>query len=132
MKKKNCGHLAEQFACSYLKKQGLSLIVRNYRCRFGEIDLIMQERAQIVFIEVRYRGHSTFGRSIETIDHAKQARLLKTAEHYLQQHTSYDEPSCRFDVMGLSPITTQNHFSLVRASLTFSAQVEWIKNAFSR
>lgn len=132
MNKKKCGQLAEQFACAYLKKQGLSLLVRNYRCRFGEIDLIMQEREQIVFIEVRYRARSTFGCSIETVHRAKQTRLLKTAEHYLQRHALYDDPPCRFDVMGLSPVTTQTDFSIVDASLTFSAQVEWVKNAFSR
>lgn len=106
------GKKAEDIACSFLQRNGMSLIQRNYQCRFGEIDLIMQDTDTIVFVEVRYRSSSTFGSAAESVDSNKQRKLVFTANHYLQCHT-ITQPT-RFDVIALSP----------------DKQPEWICNAF--
>ena len=130
---KKIGTQTEKFACHYLKTQGLSLVTRNYACRFGEIDLIMQDKESLVFIEVRFRRDSRFGHSIETVDTVKQNKLIKTAEYYLQYHSLLDAISCRFDVLGVSPSTKpKKWFEKRNTSQYYSAQVEWVKNAFSR
>ena len=95
------GKKAEDVACSFLQRNGLSLIERNYHCRFGEIDLIMQDSDSLVFVEVRYRSSSTFGDGLESVDANKRRKLVFAANHYLQ-NTSFEQPS-RFDVVALSP-----------------------------
>ncbi len=132
---KKLGQQAEDFACYYLTRQGLRLITRNYASRFGEIDLIMQDKDVLVFIEVRYRKDLDFGHSVETVRTNKQTKLIKTAEYYLQCHPISAESHCRFDVLGLSPSLTDTNLKLLKkrsTSLYYPAQVEWIKNAFSR
>lgn len=117
-KTQQIGQTAEEFACQYLQKQGLKLISRNYRCRVGEIDLIMQDSKDLIFIEVRCRQNSYFGNGAESVTHTKQKKLIKTAHYYLQQQKLDDKNGCRFDVISL-------------ASQDSTAKVEWIKNAFS-
>jgi putative endonuclease len=112
------GAEAEALACQYLQKQGLRLVTKNYRCRMGEIDLIMREKAILVFIEVRYRKNSHYGSSAESVNLAKQHKLLKTAHYYLQQNRLTDTIICRFDVCALSYLNGQTH-------------IDWIKQAFS-
>lgn len=112
--RKNQGDNAEMQALNFLKNEGMQLLERNYRCIFGEIDLIMQDQAEVVFIEVRYRTHTAFGDAIESIDQHKQQKLLKTATHFLQKKAWLDKVNCRFDVVGFS-----------------KANIEWIKDAFS-
>lgn len=130
---KKIGLKAENLACRYLKSQGLSLIRRNYACRYGEIDLIMQDKTSIVFIEVRCRQDLRFGHSIETVHIAKQKKLIKTAEYFLQYHSLSEAIACRFDVVGISSFTKpKKWFTKLNASKYHFAQVEWIKNAFSR
>lgn len=109
----NLGTVAETIAADYLLKQGLSLITRNYSCRFGEIDLIMQDSKTTVFVEVRLRSNSTFGGAGASITKSKQAKLSRTAEHYLQQHGNV---ACRFDAILMNKVS--------------AAHIEWIKNAF--
>jgi putative endonuclease len=128
---RNLGKQAENVAYRYLKAQGLSLIIRNYACRLGEIDLIMQDKDMLVFIEVRYRKQHLFGNSLETVDRYKQNKLIKTAEHYLQSNPTLAETPCRFDVVGISP-GKPSFLPRFNTSQYYSAQVEWLKNAFSR
>jgi putative endonuclease len=99
-----------------MRKQGMRLIARNYHCRAGEIDLIMQHQNILVFVEVRFRRSNRYGTAAETVNHAKQRRIIHTAEHFLQQHnTAYS--AYRFDVVGVSPMGADY-------------DVEWIQNAF--
>ena len=109
------GQYAEEQARTHLERQGLRLLERNYRCRQGEIDLIMRDGEALVFIEVRYRKSAAFGSAIETVTAQKQRRLLATARHYLQANRA--SSPCRFDVVG---ITGQSP----------GTQIEWIKDAF--
>ena len=116
----NHGHHVEQRAARWLKQQGLRLIDSNYLCRQGEIDLIMQEQDQLIFIEVLYRKSSAFGSAAETVNAGKQQKILLTAQHFLQQHPKWQNHSCRFDVIAAQPGTGSDTLDL-----------SWIKNAFS-
>ena len=91
------GAKAEQIAFEYLQQQGLKLIERNWHCPFGEIDLIMQERNSYIFIEVKYRKTKLFGGAIYSINQAKCARIMRTAEFYLQ--TKRIDAPCRIDAV---------------------------------
>ena len=111
------GQWAERLAEDYLIKHGLKLIRRNYSCRMGEIDLIMQERDAIIFVEVRYRKDDQFGGGIESIDFRKQKKLNNTAMHYLQEYDSHQDHPCRFDAMIISGDASK-------------PSINWITNAF--
>lgn len=95
------GQVAENKAAAFLKKQGLTLIQKNFHCRYGEIDLIMQDKETVVFVEVRFRHNSHYGSSAESVTFAKQQKLIKTAQSYLMKNKLGDV-ACRFDVVGLS------------------------------
>jgi putative endonuclease len=114
------GQQTEKFALEYLQERGLSLIQRNYRCRYGEIDLIMTEDDTLVFVEVRFRSNPRYTQSAESVDRHKQRKLLRAAESYLQRSHPTTTPRCRFDVIALKPSNGYN------AGL----EVDWIKNAF--
>ena len=109
----NAGLIAEQLAATFLTQRGLTLVAKNYHCRFGEIDLIMQEGAVLVFIEVRLRTNSQFGHAAESISIKKQQKIIQTAQHFLMQH---GERACRFDAVLMNKIDA-NH-------------IEWVRNAF--
>lgn len=91
------GEAAETRALAWLEARGLRCLARNYHCRLGEIDLIMQDGDTVVFVEVRQRRSARFGGAAASITPAKQARLTLTAEHYLQTLPSV--PPCRFDAV---------------------------------
>lgn len=110
------GREAEQLAENYLAKNGLRLVERNYRCRGGEIDLVMDDKTTLIFIEVRYRKHQSFGGAAASVDWRKQQRLIHAAQHYLQCRQLTNRP-CRFDVIAVSP---GNNGKPV---------MQWIKNA---
>jgi putative endonuclease len=109
------GRLAEDRALEFLERQGLRLIERNYRSRYGEIDLIMEDGRTLVFVEVRFRGNPRFGGALESVDRRKQAKLLTTAACFLKERR-LDRPA-RFDVAALAP-----HGAGLR--------IQWIKGAF--
>ncbi len=110
------GAKAEEVARIYLEQQGLRLVAQNYRCRRGEIDLIMQDGATLVFIEVRYRKSMGFGSPAESVTPAKQQRIVMTAMRYLQSKSGHSMPPCRFDMLAIAGKEQQN--------------IDWIKDAF--
>lgn len=116
--KRDDGQYFETKACAYLKQQGLKLMARNVNFPTGEIDLIMQDGAQLVFVEVRFRQHKEFGGAAASVDWHKQNKLIKTAQLYLQQQFGNQPPSCRFDVIAIEGSKAQ-------------FEVSWIKNAIS-
>ena len=95
------GQVAEVIATKFLNKQGLKFIQKNFHCRYGEIDIVMQDQQTIVFVEVRFRHNSNYGSPFESITSAKQAKLIRTAQSYLMKN-KLDDVACRFDVVGLS------------------------------
>ena len=93
------GSRMEEKACRYLTDRGLRHICSNYRCKAGEIDLVMEDGYTLVFVEVRYRSSIRFGGALTSVTPAKQRRLRRTADHYLQQRDPYGDRPCRFDVV---------------------------------
>lgn len=92
------GLQGEQLALKYLQKQGLRLLERNYREPCGEIDLIMQHKKTIVFVEVKQRSDLRYGAPAEAVTPLKQRKISMTAALYLNKHCERDTP-CRFDVV---------------------------------
>ncbi len=92
------GRLAEDRALAYLLARGLHLVERNVRSRCGEIDLVMRDGATLVFVEVRQRRSTAFGGAAASIGAAKQARLWRAAQRYLQMRPGC-AAACRFDAV---------------------------------
>ncbi|MCW8890706.1 MAG: YraN family protein [Sedimenticola sp.] len=111
------GHDAESQAQRYLEQRGLRSLERNYRCKLGEIDIIMQQQDTLVFVEVRYRKQRAFGSAAESVTTTKQRKLIRAAQHYLQTHRLYDCP-CRFDVLAIHGEKSE--------------EIDWIPNAFQQ
>ena len=107
------GNIAENKARRYLEEQGLKFVEKNYRCRGGEIDLIMQDKKELVFVEVRYRKNDTHGTAIDSVNRSKMKKLIATASHYIAKH-QLNTPT-RFDVVGFDA----------------SFHPNWISNAFN-
>lgn len=112
---KETGDAAEDQARSHLEGAGLRVVEKNYRCRRGEIDLIMQQGNTLVFVEVRYRRNAHFGSAAESVTATKQQRIITAASHYLAC-SKQTNAACRFDVVAISGEGRQ--------------QLEWIKDAF--
>lgn len=112
------GRAAEDQTLVMLRRAGLTLLARNYRCPQGELDLVMRDGDTLAVIEVRYRRESGFGKAADTVDARKQAKLLRATQHYLQQNPPLRRLPARFDVVAI----TEDSDS--------APQVEWIKDAF--
>lgn len=108
------GEQAEKIAAGYLQRKGLALIETNYRCRWGEIDLVLRDRDTVVFTEVKLRRSKSFGGGAYSVTPRKQARIIAAARHYLAGRR---ETPCRFDVVLLERLKPP--------------RIEWIRDAFS-
>lgn len=109
------GRAAEEKALAYLIKHRLKLVMKNYRCRFGEIDLIMHDTNHLIFIEVRSRVSNQFGGGLSSVTYAKRQKILKTASSFMLEHQKYNPFALRFDVLSIDGI---------------SASINWVKDAF--
>lgn len=112
------GARAEQLACQFLNGKGLTTITRNYRCRLGEIDLVMRHGDCLVFAEVRYRGGRRFTRAVLTVDMHKQRKLIRTAALFLSGRPQFANTPVRFDVVAIDA-DSRGHES-----------IEWLRDAF--
>ena len=117
-------HDVECAAQKFLQQRGLKLRQLNYRCRFGEIDIIASDANSLIFVEVRYRRHHHFGGASASVTTAKQKKILRSANCYLQQRGE-SHVQCRFDVLALSP---RQYGNMAQEPTNFHFQ--WIKNAF--
>jgi putative endonuclease len=88
----------ETMACEELEKLGYAIIERRYRTRFGEIDVIANDRGTVVFVEVKTKTDSSFADPVESITKQKQRRLVSMAEQYAA-YNALDRTPCRFDVV---------------------------------
>jgi putative endonuclease len=113
----NKGKQQEDKALLYLQQQGLTLLAQNEAFAGGEIDLIMLDKNQLVFIEVRYRKNSAFGGAAASVSYQKQQKMRNTAGLYLARHYPKQPPACRFDVIAMSGDTAK-------------PDINWIRNAF--
>ena len=108
------GRRAEALALRHLKAQGLTEITSNFRCRMGEIDLVMQDRDCLVFAEVRYRKESRFGGAVNSVDHHKQRKIIRTAAAFLGRYPQYSSCAVRFDVIGLDKSGDETSLNWIR------------------
>lgn len=106
------GAHAEKLAHEYLLAQGLQSVTRNFRCLYGELDLIMRDANTLVIIEVRYRKNNQYGGALASITQKKQQRIIASTQVYLIEN-KLDCP-VRFDVV----------------AMTANNQLDWLKNAF--
>ena len=98
------GTIAEIRALNYLKKQGYIITEKNFRCKLGEIDIIAWHKKTLCFIEVKSRTDIKFGFPQEAVTPAKQKRIIKVANYYLNnKYTNLPYPNCRFDVVTILP-----------------------------
>jgi len=108
------GSAWETRAERFLKERGLHTLCRNFLCRAGEIDLVMQDVDTTVFVEVRYRGDGSRVEALESVDRHKQARLSRAAGVFLHRHAALGAGPCRFDVVAFaangSPMWVRNAF----------------------
>ena len=91
------GAWGERIAAEYLSRKRYKLVAANYRCRFGELDLILRNRTHLVFVEVKLRKNASFAAAREYVDLRKQEKLRMTASLYLSQNPTKLQP--RFDVI---------------------------------
>ena len=113
------GLRAETQALKFLEAKGLELIERNFLCRVGEIDLVMRDGAELVFVEVRKRGRRSFANAALTVTASKQRKLILAASLYLARRYRGQQPTCRFDVVGIDSDGTLS-------------RIDWRRNAFVR
>lgn len=106
------GKWAEQQACEFLLAQGLLLIQKNFACKYGEIDLIMQHGQVLVMVEVRFRSSEIYGGAIESVTLKKQAKIIRTSQYYQIMHAV--QQMLRFDVIAIAA----------------DRKINWIQNAF--
>jgi putative endonuclease len=116
--RREAGLAAENAAFVFLTRQGLRPIARNYRCRGGEIDLVMMDGNTLALIEVRYRQSDGFGGAAASVTWVKQKRIALAARHLLATHRDLRRYPARFDVVAISGHDWRK------------PQIEWIKQAF--
>ncbi|MBI2122689.1 MAG: YraN family protein [Armatimonadetes bacterium] len=116
--RKELGAIGEEAAVKLLLRSGYKIRHRNFRCPFGELDLVAEERGTLVFIEVKTRTTSKFGGPLEAVSPAKQRRLVRLATYYLKGRRMLDRP-CRFDAV-----------SVVVTPAGRDQSIELIRNAF--
>lgn len=113
--RQRAGDAAEQVVADHLLRAGCRLLARNARYAEGEIDLVVQERDVVAFVEVRLRSSQRFGGAGASVDRAKRRRMARAAQHWLLQHYGERWPACRFDV----------------ATVDGDGTIEWIRDAFA-
>lgn len=113
--RRRAGDRAEDRALAHLELHGLELLTRNYRCRLGEIDLVMLDRGALVLAEVRYRARASYGGALASVGPRKQRRLIAAARHLLMQRPQLARLPARFDVIAVGPE---------------EGEIEWVRDAF--
>lgn len=115
MDRMEAGSDAEDAALAYLEKAGLRLVLRNYRCKAGELDLVMLDGKTLVLVEVRYRASDQYGGAAASITYGKQRRIINAARHLLATRADLRRYPARFDVIAISALRKE---------------IQWIKGAF--
>lgn len=111
------GQRWERKAETFLRRQGLKTLERNFLCRGGELDLVMVDGEDLVFVEVRFRSRDLRGSGAESVGPVKRARIIRAARHYLARYPAHSTRPCRFDVISV----------LGQAG---DVRMDWIRNAF--
>lgn len=124
------GQWAEQQAAVILRQQGFDILWRNYHSFYGEIDLIVSRGQELVFVEVKARSKSRYGRAQEVVSLSKQQKIIRTASIFLNQYAAYANFYCRFDVICFNfPVQIAKKVQQDFDQLPYD--LEWIENAFT-
>lgn len=115
------GRAAENAAENFLRQQGCKTLQRNFRCRMGEIDLVVRDGDCLVFAEVRFRRPGQHGSGAESITHTKRQKLIRSAGYYLRTQKISSHQVCRFDVLSVSQ---------TKATESSDYAIDWIRSAF--
>ena len=118
--RRRIGDRAEEAAAAYLEARGARILLRNYRCRCGELDIVAQlGPSELILVEVRTRSSLAYGGAAASVDARKRQRLIRAASRLLQQKKDMARLRARFDVI------------VVTDPFADTPQIEWIKHAFS-
>lgn len=112
------GRAAEEQALSHLESQGLTMVARNFRCRVGEIDLIMLHGQSLVFVEVRSRKCNRYASAAASVDFRKQRKLARAAGYFLLRRPGFRHHPVRFDVVALDGPSPERY------------TIQWLRDAF--
>jgi putative endonuclease len=112
------GMAGEALAARYLEERQLVVLVKNFRCKAGEIDLICVAADTLIIVEVRQRSGAAFGGALASVGAAKQRRILRATQYYLLRHAQWRHHRIRFDVVAL------------HGAASGTQRIEWIRDAF--
>ncbi len=112
------GFACEQIAADYFLSFGVKILTRNFRCRWGEIDLVGLDAGILIVAEVRQRANNDYGGALGSIDWRKQRKIIRTTQSYLQRHSQWRNLPLRFDVLALTGTSVTDY------------RIVWIKAAF--
>ena len=104
------GRLSEQMGADYLLKKGYKIVERNFRCCFGEIDIIAKDKKDIVFIEVKGRKVNSYGFPAEAVNKVKQKKIVKSALYFVK-YNGIRSTNLRFDVLSLDADESIEHLT---------------------
>lgn len=108
------GRAAENRALTAARERGLTCLARNFQCRQGELDLVLDDGDEVVIVEVRYRARTDYGEPAATVNAAKRRRIIAAARLFLLAHPALGDRGVRFDVVAVGP----------------GERLEWIEAAF--
>jgi len=112
------GRIAEELALRFLINRGLIAVTTNYRCRYGELDLVMRDAQLLIVVEIRYRHRSEYGGPIASISPAKRRKIAIATQHFIHKYPAYRNAPVRFDVVGLT-------------GTLLAPDIHWIAGAFT-
>lgn len=108
------GRLAEEAVLAAATKRGFKLVARNYRTRYGELDLLLTDGATLIVTEVRYRSAAGYGLAVETVTRSKQTKIITATRDFLAKNRKWQKAPVRFDVVGVD----------------VNGELNWIEQAF--
>jgi putative endonuclease len=112
------GRIWEARAAAHLERHGLAILMRGYRCRLGELDLVCRDDRQLVIVEVRARSRGALCSAVDSIDAHKRRRIVQATRHLLMRHGEWQTAVVRFDVVAFDGIDTPE------------PKLTWLRNAF--
>lgn len=116
MNKRVVGTAYEKQAGEYLMQQGYEIVAYNFRCRYGEIDIIARDGEYLVFVEVKYRRNTESGSPLEAVNAKKQHIISRVASYYCLTHGYGESTPCRFDVVAI----LGDEISLIRNAFDYA------------
>ena len=123
-KNKILGSYGEKTAVKFLEDEGYTILATNYRCRFGEIDIIAADGDTVSFIEVKTRSSNIFGEPGEAVNYPKQLKIVKTALHYISNKNLTNYMS-RFDIVEIfvDADNKANKIALIKDAFDYSGKL---------